>query len=1078
MNDCFLPTTRSQAGPAGARFVFAVLVCAWATGGPASAEEPVNFNRDVRPILSENCYACHGFDEATREAGLRLDLREQAIADLGGYSAIMPGDAVASEAWKRIISTDPKDLMPPPESHLVLNDEQKDILRRWIDQGAEYTEHWAFVAPERPPVPEIEGRPDVSPVDAFLLERMIEEGLEPNAAADRAMLMRRVTLDLTGLPPSAEDVAAHLNDPRSDDEVYAELVERLLASPHYGERMALDWMDASRYADTNGFSIDGGRHMWVWRDWVIDAFNRNLPYNQFIIEQIAGDKLPDRTEAQLIATGFQRNNMVTHEGGTIPEENLANYNADRVQTLGEALLGLSLNCAQCHDHKYDPISQKDYYQLFAYFNTLGDRGLDGNSGVNPGPSVNLRSVLETGEEEGLRQRISELEQELAQPDMTLVSRWLGEQMAELDGLGEGFDLHPLELLNVITPNTGAGFDIVDAEVDGETIQVVQFSRDINAAFDVSMRLPENAPPITGLRFEFLPRDPEQVKDGHPASLGYGRVNPRREDAESPTTFALNAVAVSMSSVSVDQVDLHRQARLVRATASNWQGDNRPEAVLDARTHGAWVPVPETDSPAPAHLTVSFDEPVDPAATPFMTTQVYFGWGRSLSPYRFRVFAMSGTDTDSTLPPDIRELVEMDFGTLDDDQRGKLITYATQHASQFEPQRIELANLRERLDVVTKAFPVMVMQVAEQPRDTFILHRGDYSQPADQVFPGTPGFLPELDLEAVSARYGMGVDIESRLALAEWLVMEQNPLTARVAVNRMWHLLFGTGIVATIGDFGAQSEWPSHPELLDWLAVEFRETGWDVKDFIRMLVMTDAYRRDSSASREQLEQDFDNRLLARGPRFRLKAEHIRDHALAVSGLLVPRLGGPSVNPYKPGDLWREVSHYGSTPATAQTFVQDRGEKLYRRSLYTFWKRTVPPPNMAAFDAPNREVCTVSRPLTNTPLQALVLLNDVQFVEAARAFAQRILRSDLADDRARLEWAFLEALARPASSDESVILLNALERERQRYRSQPDDAIAFLQVGESPADGGLDPVEHAAWSQVAQLLLNLSETITRN
>ena len=1106
------------------------------SGGDARAEQ-IDFNRDVRPILSENCFACHGFDEATREAGLRLDLREEAIADLGGHAALVPGDAAASEAWKRISSSDPGDLMPPPDSHLSLDDAQKDILKRWIEQGAEYTDHWAFVAPVKPAVPGVEGHDDISPVDAFLLARLREEGLEPNPPADRATLIRRLSLDLTGLPPSAEEVTEYLADPRPDDEVYQELVERLLASPHFGERMALDWLDAARYADTNGFSIDGGRHMWLWRDWVIDAFNRNLPYDRFLVEQLAGDLLPDRSEAQLIASGFQRNNMVTHEGGTIPEENLMNYNADRVQTLGEAMLGLSLNCAQCHDHKYDPISQRDYYQLFAYFNTLGDQGLDGNAGRNPGPSVRAKTVLQTGEEDGLRQRIGELEAELAAPDMELVNAWLEEQRADLAGLGKGFNLHPVELLEVSTPNTGTGYGLAEAEVDGDSTTLVVFERAMNAAFDVVVQLPRDQPDlkITGLRYRFLPREPEPQPDAEadtglddpaeaaektdtaetPAdvSIGFGHLRPPAEgEPAPPTTLAVNAVATSAGQVPSDQVDLHRLLPLRRATASNWLDRHRPEAVLDPRTDDAWVPDPGQGSPA--HLTVTFDEVIDPATDPYLTTQLYFGFGRSLSPYRIQILAMSGHDSDSPLPDDIRQLVEAEWSELDGDQQAALEQYAAAHAPAFEPRRIELANLRERLDVLTNPHPVMVMAVADNPRDTFILHRGDYTQPTDQVLPGTPEFLPALastngrfdGIDASNADNpdqgniaGVGESDESvepeaagepgepeqpepapqsRLALAEWVVMDGHPLTSRVAVNRLWQILFGTGIVDTPGDFGAQGGWPSHPELLDWLAVEFVERGWDVKDLVRMLVLTEAYRRDSAATPELLEHDFDNRLLARGPRFRLKAEHIRDHALRVSGLLVPRLGGPSVNPYTPGDLWREVSHYGSSPATAQTFVQDRGEKLYRRSLYTYWKRTVPPPNMAAFDAPNREVCTVTRPHTNTPLQALVLLNDVQFVEAARAFAQRILQRDLDDDRSRLEWAFMEALARPPADEELDLLVNALERERRRYREDPEAAAGFVRVGESPRDQDLDETEHAAWGQLASLLLNLSETITRN
>jgi hypothetical protein len=1031
--------------------------------GFAEPPRPIEFNRDIRPILSENCFACHGRDAGHRKADLRLDVRDSAVE----AGAIVPGDAEGSTLVERIFSAEPTEQMPPPKSHRVLTAEQKGMLRRWIAEGAKYQAHWAFVAPVRPAPPEVArggGERVSNAIDRFVLARLESAGLEPSPEADRATLLRRLSLDLLGLPPGAEEVEAFVAD--ADPRAYENLVERLLRSPHYGERLALDWLDAARYADTNGFSIDGGRHTWLWRDWVIQAFNDNMPYDRFLVEQLAGDLLPDRSEAQLIATGFQRNNMVTHEGGTIPEENLTNYNADRVKTLGESVLGLTLGCAQCHDHKFDPITQQEYYQLFAFFNTLDDRGLDGNGGVNPGPSLTARTVLRTGEEPRLRAEIAALEARLDRPDAAVLRAWEGRQKTLLDARGRGLGLHPLKVLKVSTPNRGAGFDMED----GNRVRLRQVG-DLGA-FDVSTELPQLDTPITGLRVVVHPV-PELPGGG----WGSGPVDPRRarkdarasaakgEDPGFKGTFRLTALAVTADTIPGDQVNLYKLQDIARVTASSWDAEHPPAGCLDPRNEDGWAP--DLAASGPVHLTATFAEPIRTGATPFLTAQLNFGAGKALVPGLFELFAVTGVDDGTDLPPAIVAALGTAEGERPDAMRAELWRYCAAHAEELGSQRVALANLRERLAVLTEAFPTMVMNVAERPRDTFILNRGDYSQPTTKVGPGTPEAFPPMPEGAPA----------NRLGLARWATMRGHPLVARVAVNRFWKLFFGTGLVATPADFGAQGEWPSHPELLDWLAVEFQDSGWDVKHLVRLIVQSATYRQSSAASAERLEHDPANRLLARGPRFRLGAELIRDGALKASGLLVPRIGGPSVNPYTPGDLWREVSHYGSTPATAQTFVQDHGEKLYRRSLYTYWKRTAPPPNMTAFDAPNREVCTIARASTTTPLQALVTLNDTQYVEAARGLAGRIL-GRAGDDGERLRWAFLEVLSRPPSDREAAILRRTLARERARYASDEAAALAYLGVGESPRDASRPPAEHAAWAQVAAVLLNLSETVTRN
>jgi hypothetical protein len=1004
-----------------------------------AADPQLAFNRDIRPILSENCFSCHGFDEKSRKAKLRLDLPEEATREHKGGTPIVPGDLAKSEVWQRIISDDPDDVMPPPKSHLKLSAQDKATLKAWIQQGAKYESHWAFAVPKEtaPPAPG-------HPIDAFVASTLQKKGLEPTAGADRATLIRRVSLDLTGLPPSAEEVQAFVAD--RDPQAYAKLVARLLASPHFGERMALEWLDSARYADTNGFSIDGGRNMWLWRDWVIQSFNDNLPYDQFVLQQLAGDLLPNATDAQLIATGFQRNNMNTHEGGTIPAENLVNYNADRVKTLGEAMLGLTLACAQCHDHKFDPISQKDYFQMFAYFNSLGDAGLDGNAGNNSGPSVNKKTVLKALDQAALPDRIAALKLKLATPDNAALSRWISEQQAVLAKRKAGLKLHPVHLLKISTPNSGGGFT-----VEGNTFKGLG-----GAAYDILGETPKTSEPITGLRIVFTPNKSKPTKDPKDAK--------KVVKAGEKSDFVVSAVDVTADKVAGDQVNIHRLQQFSRVTASSWQPDFPAIDVRAFHPRRGWSPDLKTDE-AP-HLTLTFDQPITADMQAYLTTQVYFAMGGK-TPAQGQLFAMTGTDDGTDLPADIIALIHTEAAKRTEPQQRQLWAYFAAKAKAMEPLRTDLANAEQRLKALTEPQQTMIMAIAAKPRETFILTRGDYSQPGEKVSVGTPAKLPALPANAPA----------NRLGLAQWMVMPENPLTARVAVNRFWKQLFGQGLVTTAADFGYQGAFPSHPELLDNLAIEFRRSGWDVKKLITLIVTSDTYKRSSTPTAKQQEVDPSNTWLARGPRFRLPAEIIRDAALKSSGLLVPQLGGPSVNPYSPFDLWREVSHYGSTPATAQIFVQDHGEKLYRRSLYTYWKRTAPPANMVAFDAPNREVCTVDRGNTTTPLQALVSLNDTQFVEASRALGERLAKRT-GQDEAKLRWAFLEVVSREPSAQELAVATKTLARERARYARDTARAQAVLSVGESPRDQQIPAAEHAAWMQVSTLLLNLSEAVTRN
>jgi hypothetical protein len=1014
--------------------------------------EDIAFNRDIRPILSENCFSCHGSDEKARKAKLRLDLSDEATREHKNGTPIVAGNLKKSTVWERIHSTDEDEVMPPPKSHLALTPSDKAKIKAWIEQGAKYEEHWAFVAPQRPALPAVNKLPAI---DYWVHQKLAEASLQPSPTADRYTLIRRVTLDLTGLPPTAAEVEAFIQDKQPD--AYGRLVDRLLANPHFGERMGLDWLDAARYSDTNGFSIDGGRHLWLWRDWVIQAFNDNKPYDRFIAEQIAGDLMPDTDDGKLIATGFQRNNMNTHEGGTIPAENLVNYNADRVKTLGESVLGLTLGCAQCHDHKFDPISQKDYYRIFAFFNTLDDRATDGNAGVNSLPSALRKTVLKTDELPALLARIATFNQRLQNPDPKVLAQWERTQQQREADRKLGLKLIPINLLKISTPNSGGGF----------TVEGNKFKGISKTAYDILGETPQAEAPIAGLRFVF------PVKMSAPKPIK--AVKTTKAPKETPVApkpmdefagrFVLTAVDVTADKIPGDQVNIHRLLKFSHITADAWTEDYPAKDVRAFNVlNQGWSPPATTGT---HHLTVTFTSPITAKDQPYLTTQIYFGNKMGGAPSEGELFAFTGHDDGTDLPEFILRILATKPAERTAEQQQGLWAYCAKHSDEMKAIRTDLANAQERAKSLTEPQSTMVMNIAAKPRETFILNRGDYSQPTLKVEAGTPEKLPALPAGAPA----------NRLGLAQWLVMKENPLTARVAVNRVWKLLFGTGIVTTAADFGFQGQWPSHPELLDTLAVDFVESGWNLKGLIKQIVTSSTYRQTSRTTPELLEKDPTNRLLSRGPRFRLQAELIRDQALQAGGLLVPQLGGPSVNPYSPFDLWREVSHYGSSPATSQVFVQDHGEKLYRRSMYTYWKRTAPPANMVTFDAPNREICTISRSNTTTPLQALVTLNDVQFVEAARGFAQRIIHQG-SNDSARIRWAFLEAVSRPPTDKEQGVILKALTRERARYAADNERALKVLSPGESPRDSTIPAVEHAAWMQVATLILNLSETVTRN
>lgn len=1002
----------------------------------------IDFDRQVRPILSNNCFKCHGPDEEVREAGLRLDRRPEALepAD-SGKPAIIPGKPDESTLVKRISSRDRKFVMPPPKTNKTLSETEKSVLREWVAQGARYQTHWAFNAPKRPIAPRV--KDEAWPrnlIDRFILSRLEAEGLRPSPEADRATLIRRLTLDLTGLPPTPVEVDAFLNDQNAD--AYDRVVNRLLGSPHYGERMALDWLDASRFADTHGFHIDSARDMTRWREWVIDAFNRDVPFDQFTVEQLAGDLLPGATLSQKVASGFNRNHMITYEGGAIPEEYLTAYIVDRVNTTGTVWLGLTVGCTQCHDHKFDPMTQKEFYQLYAFFNNVPEQGLDGRNG-NASPAIAAPSREQQKELERLAAAIAQLEQTL-NGSLPVADRaqveWEKRSRDETPVVWTLLDPSAMRSKGTVTLSKLPDKSIVAGGTNPSTETYV---------------VTANALPgkITGLRLEIFP------DDRLPAN-GPGRSH--------NGNFVLTDVRVEVSG---------KAAKLRSASADFAQTDFPVGLAIDDQPSTGWAIHPQTGKLHTA--TFELETPVESAEDASVTVALAFQ-----SPYaqhqfgKFRL-AITGSPqplkTDK-LPANISTILAADQAKRTDSQRAELRSYfRNEVSSETRALKQRVASLRKDEAEARKRIPTaMVMEEMPKPRDTFMLVRGQYDRRGDKVTAGVPAFLPPLPV---------GIPA-NRLGLAKWLVDPGHPLVSRVTVNRYWQSIFGTGIVKTAEDFGSQGEQPSHPELLDWLAVEFmsatpgQKPAWDVKALVRLLVTSATYRQASAVTPVVLAKDPDNRLLARAPRVRLQAEFIRDQALAISGLLDGRIGGTSVSPYQPPGLWEELmSRADGANFTAQTYVQSHGRDLYRRTMYTFWKRSSPPPSLITFDAPDRETCTVRRGRTNTPLQALVLLNDPTYVEASRKLAERIITEGGASPEDRIAFAFRLATARSPRADEVRILKRLLEGELAVYRKDRGAASKLLSVGEAPHDPKLDVAELAAWSTVAGVILNLDETVTK-
>ena len=968
-----LASTRTGAGAAGQ------------LEGPDRAQ--VVFNRDIRPLLSENCFKCHGPDARARQAGLRFDRREGALALLeGGGAAIVPGKRGMSRMMIRVADERASHRMPPPEENKRLTTQQVELLGRWIDQGAAWQEHWAFIAPQRPPVPAVRNSSWIrDPIDAFILSRLERAGLDPSPEADKQALIRRVSFDLTGLPPELGEIDAFVSD--ESPRAYEKVVDRLLASAHYGERMAGDWLDLARYADTYGYQNDRERSVWPYRDWVIRAFNDNLSYDRFITWQLAGDLLEEPTRDQRLATAFNRLHRQTNEGGSVEEEYRVEYVADRAQTFGTAMLGLTTECARCHDHKYDPISQVEYYRLFAFFNSIDESGLYSHF-TDAVPTPTLR--LTTPEQEV---RIGELESQVAQAEQELAAAALSRRAAFEQWL------------------SGPAPDPVMSDMIGDySFDSLAENQAVNRAERAKPgKALDNPQLVDGVRGKAVKLNGEN--NVHFPGVGeFTRVDPFSVSLwiRIPE-FKDRAVIFHRSRAWTDAASqgyqlLIEDGRLSASLIHFWPGNAIRVRTAAAAPIGRWVHVVVTydGSSRAAGLTIYVDgEPAAVETVRDNLTKGITGGGALVFTVgqRFRdrgfksglvdelkVFGRCITPLEAAQLHDGRSLLDA-VAKADHNAGALLAYYLSNHDARFREQ---LDNLRDSRRQLAKALDaveeIMTMAELPSPRPAYLLERGAYDARRQQVQPGTPAAIMPFSSELPP----------NRLGLARWLSDPRHPLTARVAVNRFWQILFGRGIVVTSENFGSQGALPTHPELLDYLAREFVESGWDVKTMLHRLVSSATYRQSSRAGPQARKRDPDNTLLSRSPSRRLSAEMIRDQALAVSGLLVRRIGGPSVKPYQPPGLWQEKS--------GVVYKPDTGEGLHRRSLYTFWKRTSPPPSMMIFDAAKRDVCVARRQVTNTPLQALVLLNDPQFVEAARALAERVLAEGGRAEDDRITFAF--------------------------------------------------------------------------
>jgi hypothetical protein len=1065
---------------------------------PAAAAQPlpatIEFNRDIRPILSDKCFQCHG--PGTQMATLRFDSEEGAKHALkDGRFAIVPGEPAASQMIARITATNPAVRMPRSQSGAAagepLSDRQVALLTRWIEQGATWQKHWSFIAPKRPDVPKDLKDPKWvrNPVDAFVLQRLEREALKPSAEADKATLLRRVSLDLIGLPPTPAELDAFLKDTSSN--AYERVVDRLLRSPQYGERMAFPWLDAARYADSNGYQTDGERFMWRWRDWVIDAFNRNMPYDQFTIEQLAGDLLPNATLDQKIATGFNRNHRGNSEGGIVPEEYAVEYVVDRVDTTSTVFMGLTVACARCHNHKFDPFTQKEFYQLFAYFNNVPEHGKFRRVGNSP-PYMAAPLPAQDAQLKRLDEELSaataayaKLQPEVARaqrewersldkstpvgwsPTRGLVTHYTfdGDLSPQVAVLQESRNTRPASAqrgdVNAPAPTLTPGRIGQAASFDGKNF--IQFGGDVAGFGSYGAgrgAIGANDPTVTyddgytmaawiyptAPNGAIVTRDEDIVEpNGHGLNLREGRI-----EYDYVTKWVDEGIRLRTQKT----ISLNEWHHVVLTyTGSRWASG--VEIYVDGEEQALEIMLDDVNSQGavqrePLRIGAG-GGPDNRFRGSLDDVRIY---NRALSQAEAGMLADLTTVTDiAAIPEDTRSAAQAD----------KIRDYFLEHAlpANLTEARNHLADAQTKRDAFYQSLAtVMVMEEMPTPRETHLLIRGMYDRPGEVVTPKLPAALTSSPTAFPP----------NRLGLARWLVDPSNPLMARVTVNRFWQMYFSTGIVKTAEDFGSQGEVPSHPELLDWLATEFVRTGWDVKALQKTIVTSATYRQSSHASSELRAKDPDNRLLARGPSARLSADVVRDQALAVAGLLVNKNGGPSVKPYQPEGLWNEIGGGGA-------YIQDHGDNLYRRSLYTFWRRSIPPPSMANFDASARESHMVRPVLTNTPLQALDLMNDVTFVEAARVFAERVMKEGGTSPSERIAYAFRMATARAPKKAEAAVLEDAFVDNLELFKSKPDAALKYVSHGEYQRDAKLNVSELAAYTSVTSLILNLNEVVMK-
>jgi uncharacterized protein DUF1553/uncharacterized protein DUF1549/cytochrome c len=1157
------------------------------SGGLFAAAPAIDFNREIRPILSDNCFKCHGPDENERKAKLRFDRKEDAFQPAkSGELAIVPGQPEKSALIARINSTDPDDIMPPPKTGKKLTQQQKDLLTRWIAGGAQWQEHWAFETPKQPDLPNVKKKnwPE-NEIDYFVLARLEKEGLKPSPDADKTTLVRRATLDLTGLPPTPEEVDAYLAD--KSPEAYDKLVERLLNSPRYGEHMARYWLDAARYADSHGYHIDSERSMWKWRDWVVNAFNQNMPFDQFTVEQLAGDLLPEPTMDQKVASGYVRCNMSTGEGGAIDAEYQAKYTFDRVETSATIWMGLTLTCARCHTHKYDPIAHKEYYGLYSFFNNIDESVMDGNK-PNPDPFIKLPTPEQRAQLDRLKEYIGDGQKKLDAPMPELDEEQEAWQRKWHEKLSEGWSIiRPQE----VKSTNGTTFVIEDetvlAEGENPESDIHELTFKLEPATIAALRLDalphkslprnssarsedgrfrlsefeaelvtpgdEDKPKVKKLKFSQAVADASEANyeidkaiDGK-AETGWGvagdsvtnlhsalflladpvkvqtnsefRVRLRYEASKSKRAIGHFRIAAAQNENLVrllnppklapwqvigpfkaedslaalnkeyepdKEIDLKKSYSGVREeikwSAKNDFDDGKANLLVNELhgVHGVYYLYRVLTVPEPQKLKISLQADdlfriwlngkvigerkqkakSDEGALKF-TVDLQKGENKFLVKVVNHVGACYFTfnhdlNQADSVPADLAAILATAEKASGSNQQKVRNYFRRLKSPEFKDLFEQVNDWREEETAIDKTIPTtMVAKEMDKLRETFMLVRGEYDKKGDKVPATVPAILPPFPKDAPT----------NRLGLAKWLLDPNHPLTARVTVNRFWQQYFGVGLVKTAEDFGVQGERPSHPELLDWLATEFLRSGWDVRRLQKLIVTSRTYRQSSRVTPELIARDPENRLLARGPRFRLDGEVVRDSALAVGGLLVDKQGGRAVKPYEPPGLWEAVSFNNS-----QKYVPDKGEGQHRRSLYTYWKRQSPPPNMLIFDAPTREYCVVRRPRTNTPLQALVTLNDPHFVEAARGLAERIIQES-ADPEKRVIRAFRLALGRAPKAEEIKVLLGTYNQQLADFEKDPAAAEKLS------ASTAAEKAELAAWTTIASMIMNLDEFLTK-